>query len=175
MTPAIHALLLSLPPFAAEPTPETADERAVRLEPVAAAIAEASAGAPAGFSRGQWAAVLVALGKHESNFAKYVQEGKCSEGRPGERCDDGKAKSHFQLHYAACPAAWELEPGTVAELNAATKCASRLLASALRRCRSRNTDPLAGAFSGYAGASCVAPWANRRANTARVFAGRLGQ
>ena len=174
MTSAIHALLVALPPFAAEPTPETADERAVRLEPVAAAIWEASSGAPAGFTRGQWAAVIVALGKHESNFAKYVQEGRCSEGRPGERCDNGKARTFAQLHYAACPAAWQLEPGTVAELDAAAKCASRLLAAALRRCRSRNADPLAGSFSGYAGASCVAPWANRRANTARVFMGRLG-
>jgi|SRR5690606_39971735 len=170
----LHALLVALPAFAAEPTPETADERAARLEPVAAAIWQATETTPAGFTRGQWAAVIAAVGWHESRYATYVTEGRCSEGPVGMRCDGGRAIQAWQQWQPACPAAWRLPHGSREQLNESARCASRLLVSALRRCRSRAPSVLAGAFSGYAGASCVWKPAQRRERTARNFMGRLG-
>src|SRR5690606_18816635 len=107
MIKSIHALLVALPPFAAEPVPESADERAERLKPVAGAIWQAAAQRPSGFTRGQWSAVLTALGWHESRWAAYVHDGRCSEGPVGARCDDGRARTAWQLHRSACPSVWE--------------------------------------------------------------------
>lgn len=174
MIDAIHAFLVALPAFSAEPTPETPEQRAERLKPVAVAVWDASERRPNGFTRGQWSAVILALGWHESRYARYVQAGECHRGPVGARCDDGKARGPWQQHAAACRELWASEPGSEDAVKAGARCASRLLNSAMRRCRSRNQDPLAGAYSGYAGASCIAPWSYRRANTARGFMGRLG-
>jgi len=174
MIQAIHALLVALPAYTLEPTPEDADARAVRLEPVAGAIWEASAANPGGFTRGQWAAVITALAWHESRFARYVQAGQCETGPVGARCDNGKARGLWQQHQSACPQAWATTPGSAEDLQKGAQCASRLLGSALHRCRSRAPSVLFGAFSGYAGASCTWGHARKREATAWQFARRLG-
>ena len=174
MIKAIHALLVALPPFAAEPVPESAEERAERLKPVAGAIWQATTTRPSGFSRGQWSAVLVSLGWHETRFARYVQVGECETGPVGARCDAGRARGLWQQHRSACPSVWELEPGSVDELREGARCASRLMYAATRRCSRRAPTLLVGGFSGYAGASCNWHKAHQRERTAWLFAGKLG-
>jgi hypothetical protein len=124
----IHAALVAMPAFAAEPEPESPEERALRLQPVAAEIWDASVNRPSGYSRAQWAAVMGALSWHETRLAKYVHAARCSDGPRGEReCDSGKALGLFQVHRAACQEAWATEAGSHAELSASARCAARLL------------------------------------------------
>jgi hypothetical protein len=166
--------LVALPAFASEPLPESSVERAERLKPVAVAIWEATDGDRAGYTRGQWAAVLASLAWHETRLAKYVQIGRCDLGRPGERCDNGRARGLWQQWRVACPAAWATEPGSPEALREGARCASRLMYAAHRRCVSRASTALQGAFSGYAGASCTLRDAPARERTAWQLAARLG-
>ena len=74
------------------------------LEPIAAAIASVSA-------TREDAASLIALGWHESKYARAVLEGRCHE--LGERaCDRGLALGPWQLHQAACSRAWAMATPT---------------------------------------------------------------
>src|SRR5690606_10260436 len=164
--------LVALPPFAAEPVPESAEARAERLESFAPMLWAAAKVRPAGVSRPAWTGVLIELTNAETALALYIWKDECETGP--YKCDDGKAKGPFQAWEVACPELWTLPGGSQEWLAYSAQCASRLLTSAYYRCRHRNDDPLAGAFSGYAGASCVAPWAYARAERARGFAGRLG-
>jgi hypothetical protein len=171
----IHAALVAMPAFAAEPEPESPEERALRLQPVAAEIWDASVNRPSGYSRAQWAAVNQALAWHETRLAKYVHMARCDTGPRGKReCDSGKALGLFQVHRAACRPAWAVEPGSHDELRESAKCAARLLRYAHNRCVSRAPTALQGAFSGYAGASCTLRDAPARERTAWLIAARLG-
>jgi hypothetical protein len=168
----ILALLLSLPAFTQEPVPETEAARDARFRVQAQVIWEATETRPRGVSRLTWAGALVALGKHESRFAAYVWRDRCETGP--YKCDDGKAKGPFQAHRSVCPQLWELEGGSVEWHRYAAKCASGRLTGAYLRCRSRAVTPLAGAFSGYAGASCTDSRAPERARSAQRFGAALG-
>jgi len=96
------------------------------------------------------AAILVALGFHETGFARFVIEGRCSEGPPGQRCDGGKARGVFQLHASACPAAWKFPEGSPESLELEAGCAIRLLRWNAVRGREHTITPAHAAFSGYA-------------------------
>jgi len=162
---AVLALLLSWPAYSAEPTPEAPEARQVRLTAATIAITEAASARPGNWQPVQVAAVLLTLGWYESRFAAYVGEGRCSEGPEDARCDPHpvtkvpRARSYWQAHQSACPLAWTLPPGSLAELRAAAGCASRLWVGAYYRCRRRTTDgPVAGAFAGYAGGAAGCRW-----------------
>lgn len=115
----------------------------------------------------QWrevdAALLIALGEAESDFAGYVGAG-CVDVPPGAPdCDKGKARSYWQAWRVACPQAWELPRGEAATA-AFASCARRRFWGAVRRCRGRHpSGPLAGGFSGYAGRGCDWPGGTARA------------
>ena len=104
-------------------------------------------------------AALVALGWHESRWARYVVSGYCSDGPSGARCDNGRARSPWQTHRSACPSAWALAEEDPRALERSAVCAVRLLRGARGRCRGMHpAGDLAGAFSGYARSS-VCTWA----------------
>lgn len=172
----LHVFLNSRPVFSQEPEPETPEERSIRLKPVAVVTWAATTLRPPGFTRLQWAAVLLALASHESNFARYVQTGKCETGPEGMRCDGGKARGLWQQWEVACPAAWQREPGSTEELWEGAKCASRLMYSAYTRCSGKAPTLLQGAFSGYRGGRvnhCTWKRAAGREKTAFDFTARL--
>lgn len=142
------------------------DERARLLRPVAEAIAGAAR------SREEIAA-LVALGWHESRYARYVVEGRCDEGPPGLRCDmgrDGKprARGPWQV-WKWCRAAWALPAGTPASLRYEARC----VVGAMRVAQARCDEGWESAFAGLAGARCEWPPAKRRVWTMRQVLARL--
>lgn len=166
MSPAaILAVLLSLPAWHLDRDPPEA--RSAMLRPVADVIAEVSADATD-------AAALIALGWHETKYARLVLEGRCSEMPEGNRCDDGRARGAWQLWHVACPSAYAFPAGSPESLRAEATCARRLLRGQLGRCRARHpAGDWAGAFAGYRGASCVWPAAARRARTMLDLLARL--
>ena len=180
MREAILALLLSFQPFHAEPRPETPEARQDRLRIAAEAIWDASEVRPRGLSRNAWSGALVALGWHESRFARYVGDDRCLDGPVEARCDPHRktgipqAKGYFQAHRSVCPQLWELEPASVEWIRYSARCASGRMSGAYLRCRARAVSPLAGAFAGYRGADCTWAPARRRAVDATRFAAVLG-
>jgi len=149
---AILVVLLQHPAWADRHA--TSEQRERALAPVAIAIAEASRDTTD-------AALLVALGLHESGFASGVVHGVC---RAGE-CDGGKARGSWQLHQSACREAWALDAGTDGSIAAEARCAIRQLRYHGWRCREHALSPTVGAFSG--GASCHWLGAEARVRTAR--------
>jgi len=152
-----------------EDAAETPEQRADLLRPVAMAIALATE------DRTEQAA-MVALGWHESRWARYVVEGRCQDGPRGARCDNGRARSPWQVWAVACPSAHAVPADHPVVNERAASCAVRLLRGGRNRCRGLNpAGDWAGAFSSYGrGASCQwAPAAERVATMQTVWA-RLG-
>ena len=175
---AVLVVLLGWPRFSAEPTPETDLERQIRLTQAAIAITGAAVERPGSWQPVRTAAALLAVGDRESKFARYVWAGRCESGPEEARCDPSprsgrpRARTYWQLHRAACPAAWAEEHGSFAETRAAARCASRLLVGAYYRCKTGH----AGAFAGYAGNCGWAPLrARSRANLMARLESRLRQ
>jgi hypothetical protein len=155
----ILTAMLALPAYAGDRS-ESPEERAALLRPVAVAIAE-TAQSP------ETAAALIALGWHETKFARAVIEGRCSEMPAGSRCDNGRARGVWQAWNVACPAAYRFADGSLESLRAEVRCAVGNLYSARNRCERRAPELWGGAFSGYRGASCLWPAAARRVQTMR--------
>jgi hypothetical protein len=150
-------VLLALPPWYQD-ADEPKQQRLARLTPVAVEVA-AAAHSLKYTEADIIAAALLTLGWHESRWARYVGEGRCLDGPPGARCDPYRgvpqARTYWQVHRNACPAAWRQRPGSAAELQAAARCAAVHWQGAYGRCKRRAVHgPVAGAFSGYRGADC---------------------
>lgn len=111
-------------------------------------------------------AACLTIPKHETQLARYVQEGRCHDGPPGERCDEGRARGPWQLHRTVCPALWRTLPGSPEALREGARCAVRQWRYARLRCRGRHPGgDVQGAFAGYrGGASCS--WTGGRNGTA---------
>lgn len=160
--PTILAVMLSQPTWHGDMA-ETPEQRADLLRPVAMAIELATEDQTE-------QAALISLGWHESRFARYVIEGRCQDGPPGARCDNGRARSPWQLWRRSCPYAWALAEDDPRALERSAACAVRLLRGARWRCR----DGWRGAFAGYArGASCTWAPASGRAETMGLVLMRL--
>jgi hypothetical protein len=140
-------VLLGLPPSNLDD--ETVSERSVRLAWLATAISqEARTTAEA--------EALVTLDYLESNVAGYVQNGHCMDppwNALQYNCDQGRARSGYQLHRCTCGDLWALDEGTYPALVAATRCALRLWRAGVHQCGS-----VAGAFGIYAGAKTGCDW-----------------
>lgn len=159
---AILAVMLRLPTWYQD-ADETPEQRADLLRPVALAIELATDDVTE-------QAALIALGYAESSWARYVVEGRCSDGPAGTRCDHGQARHPWQVHRAACPAAWELAEDDPRALERSAECAVRILRGAKMRCR----DGWRGAFAGFArGASCTWAPAAKRVETMGAVLMRL--
>lgn len=140
-----------------------ADADPTLLEPVALAIVRAARTADE-------QAALVALGWHESRYARHVLEGRCADGPRGARCDpdaDGRprAAGPWQV-WGWCSAAHG--PPTQETLDAGARCVLASLRSGLRAC-AHVLSPWAGAFASLRGgrgsARCEWAPAGRRVET----------
>lgn len=166
-------VLMGLVPWYGDRDDTEAQRRAL-LQPIAADIAFAVAEKSDGLSPELKASAVMAVGDHESHWARYVIEARCSEGPPGARCDEGLARGPFQQHASACPRAYRHPEGSRESLREEARCAVRLLTGALRRCRGRHpAGDWAGAFSGYRSASCEWKPAARRAQTMNLMYQKL--
>ncbi len=167
--PAILAAMLAQPVWYQD-VHETPEQRADLLRPVAMAVALATE------DRTEQAA-MVALGWHESRWARYVIEGRCKDGPDGARCDSGRARSPWQVHrYGLCRSAWTYAEDDPRTLELAAECAVRLLRGAKSRCRGLHpAGDWAGAFSQYGtGARCTRPKSAERVGTMQTVLMRLG-
>lgn len=167
--PTILAVMLSQPTWHGDMA-ETPEQRADLLRPVAMAIELATEDQTE-------QAALISLGWHESRFARYVIEGRCQDGPPGARCDNGRARSPWQLWRRSCPSAWELAEDDPRAMERSAACAARLLRGARGRCRGMHpAGDLAGMFSGYArGGRCTWGPAAGRAQSMGAVLMRLEQ
>ena len=168
----VLAAMLSLPQYAGDRHADpTVEDRARLYRPTAEAISEVA-------TNRTEAAALIALGYHETGFARYVLDGHCEQGPVGARCDGGRARGPWQV-WAWCKAGWAAPDGSREAIREQARCAVRLLrsssASCARVCRSTGAGcrPLLAAFSGYAGRGCEWPRAAARVRTAGLVEGRL--
>ena len=162
---AILAAALSLSRYVGDRS-DTPEQRSSLYRPVAEAIAEVA--------RSKFeASMLVALAFHESGLARFVIEGRCSDGPPGQRCDGGKARGVFQLHEAACHDAWEREDGSIESIRAEAHCAIRLLRWNAERGQGHAASRAHAAFAGYAAREWSWDGAAKRVETARKIESRL--
>ncbi len=159
----ILVLLLLLPPW--HKSKETPEARRTRLEPVAAAIADASTKVSRyPESRRRVAITLLAQGWWETKFDEHIQIGACF---PWE-CDEGKARGFWQLHEKTSRGRWgELlglgyEPSRVG-----AGVAAPLALWGLSRCRGTVGGWHAHGFAGFVGGGCAWLGAQERAQTAR--------
>jgi len=158
-------VLMGLTPWNGDVNDTEAERRAL-LQPIAADIAFAATEKSDGLGAVLKASAVLAVGDHESHWARYVIEGRCDEGPVGARCDEGLARGPFQQHASACPRAYRHPEASRESLREEARCAVRLLTGALRRCRGRHpAGNWAGAFSGYRSASCAWKPAARRQKT----------
>jgi hypothetical protein len=168
MTGAVLAMLLSLGVAAEDRGPELAAAKREQSETIATSIATVASRQRSMVPR-ELAAVLVALGWHESKFALRIAEGRC---KPWE-CDRGKARGIFQIHRrdAMSDAQWDALLGTGTEPTlASTREIARRVIAARKRCRSLEArqDWAAGVFSSLAGRGCIGEFKGR-AERVRVF------
>lgn len=139
-------------------TKDSAEERLALMKPLAAAIVEAAQGEA---NPMQAMAILVAVGQHESIFARYVLEGRCQDGPPGMRCDyDVKSKKSlsrgpFQVR-KWCKGAWEAKDGSYESYVEGAKCAIHYVQKGFDRCIKSKYRAWPGAFSFYRGQPCSA-------------------
>ncbi len=114
-------------------------------------------------------AALATLVRFEAGLARYVQEGRCSDGPRGKHeCDSGRSIGLFQLRPN------DNFPTVPSDLEGQAVMALRIWRGARVRCRSSVPDELAGAFSQYgSGNSCGHSWAEARASHVRKIRGRL--
>lgn len=176
---AVLAVLLAWPPFGAEPDPESAAIRQVRLTQAAIAITDAAHTRSRTWNAVKIAAALLVLGHRESRFARYVGTGQCMRGPIGAQCDPwrgvARALGYYQQHRPACPRAWREEPGSLSQQIESARCAASLLQGGVHRCGQRASSPEAAAFAAYAGIRCDRPGSQRRAALMLRIESRLRQ
>lgn len=178
-------LLLSLPRFARDT--ETPEERTARMQKTAHSVDRAVDRATCtgdwksqadcrrvwNGSKRELTAAVIAIGFHESTYAQAVYEGKCETLPKGMRCDNGRARTYWQLWKSACPEAWQTEPGSDEQVDAGAWCAAKQLSYFYGYCQTlTGEDHWSAAFTAYAGRGCKT-WpgsAARRATMNRLLA-----
>lgn len=152
----VLAAMLAMPPGFGDEN-ATDDERRAFLAPVATVIHEVALESDNPI---RTASILLALGKNETRFARYVLEGRCQDGPPGEQCDWSKrqgrpiARGPFQVH-PWCTAAWSVAETSLESLAGGARCALSLVKRALRRCLRSPHEAWPGAFAVYRGQACA--------------------
>jgi hypothetical protein len=147
---------------------ESKENREIRLEEVASAIAYSSKSV-------EEASIRLAIGIEESHFAEYVGAG-CSqipEGAPN--CDRGKSRSYWQMKPSTCLKGWQFPRGSREALYAFAECSGRVFRGAMRACRGKHpAGPWADGFAGYRTVTeCTWAPAARRVRTLQTVWGQL--
>jgi len=171
---------------------ETTDEREARITESIQVIEQVSAEATCADQpkpcrriwpgpRTKLALAMYAIAYHESKFAHYVGSGHCEDGPRSARCDNGQARTYWQMHPQTCPEAWAAEPGSHAELEAAARCTVRVFAASARICSAPGTKWWAEGmpswsliFAKYGGQECSWPGGAAREITMISIEQKLG-
>jgi hypothetical protein len=151
----ILAFWLSLPVWYGD-RHETTEQRLALWTPVAETICRI---ATADADRARAATQAYFEG---ARLARYVIEGRCHDGPPGCRCDEGMAWGVWQVH-RWCGRAWNKSLPTRERRDAALRCALQAGHSGLRSCRGDQ-----GWFSGQWSLHCTYRWAVRAAMARRL-------
>lgn len=181
--PLLSAVLRVLVSLTRPGPTETEEQYATRMYEISLAIAtESESRSSEGASEERRmlsisrAAELVAVGHHESHFAEWVGKDRCL--RHPSRCDQGRARSYWQIWQVACPRVWRPGLGRIERLRVAVSCAAMLLDRGRRVC-ARGGDPFArravlGSFARYAkGHGCSWSGARDRYRTFERVRGAL--
>lgn len=160
----VRAALDRAPVAKADKAPERTELRAQNLDAFAHEIARVSKKAPR--SPREYAALLLTIGQHESNWSTDIVAGRCA----AWECDKGRAKGAFQGHRLRFSS--ELWDVANANIPAQVEMADRALRRSMTRCAPFAPYPQ-HVFRAYRGGSCS--WElkdeNARAATyARVLA-----
>jgi hypothetical protein len=123
-----------------------------QLAAIAAAVADVSRDAPR--PPREWAALMLAVGYHESTFSLRIHRGDC---KPHE-CDRGRARSAWQLHKNLfTEPVWEQLHG-IENTAVQVRAASDALRRAYYTCSRSGVPWLQGTLNGYAGRRCSSQW-----------------
>jgi hypothetical protein len=98
-----------------------------------------------------------------SRLARYVIQGRCHQGPPGVRCDDGLAWGVWQVH-RWCKRAWNKSLPVHERRDAALRCVLQAGRTGLRSCRGEQ-----GWFSAQWSLHCTYRWAVRAAMARRLL------
>jgi hypothetical protein len=127
-------------------------DKSAQLDVIAEAIAEVSKDAPR--PPREWAALLLAVGHHESTFSLRIHRGQC---KPHE-CDRGRARSAWQLHKNLFTAPIWDELHGIEHTAVQVRAASDALRRAYFTCHRSGVPWLQGTLNAYAGRRCGAQW-----------------
>ena len=152
MTSWVLAALLALPVSREDRGVEQALAKREQLEAIADAVAHVSLTAPR--PPREWAALVLAVGYHESSYSLRIHAGHC---KPLE-CDRGRARSSWQLHqnYHTRPVwdeLWGIENTAVQ-----VRAADGMLRRAFYTCARSGVPWLQATLSAYRGSRCGAEW-----------------
>lgn len=141
-------VLLSLVPWHGD-AHESGEEREQLLGPIAAAVVGAAQGDI------EMAGALLALGQHETHYARFVLEYRCEDGPEGA-CDDGDARGFLQVHgWCEGPDAPAIE----------AQCAARVLRAFMARCwQGAHSGNWARLFAAYGTGGRCSPLSRRHAD-----------
>lgn len=148
----VLAGILSLPQFHEDRGADVAELKQAQSFALADGIATAAASQKVATPR-DWAALVVAIGYHESGFSLRIGDGLC---KPLE-CDRGRARGPFQVHkYAEAVPVWEQMHG-LEHVGVQARVASARLLRGYYTCRGAG-DWFVATVSGYAGRRCGTIW-----------------
>lgn len=118
------------------------------------------------------AAALLTIAEYETHFAGYVSQGcHYPEGIPrgAPHCDQGAARTYWQLHERACPAGWSCPRGSSEALVEFALCARIRFTRYLESCHGRHPGGrLAGGFAAYPKGDCTREGSERDGARARA-------
>jgi ribosomal protein L29 len=167
---AVLSMILALPISRHDRAPELREAKAQQLREVASAIAEAVETTerwPG--SKRELAALLTAVGWHESAFAMRLGNGECKayecDPHPVTRLPRSVSHWQIQVRAASSPEAWELAK---TDVRIAAREAARLLAGFRRMCAKVKRPWFDSTISAYgSGRGCLAtlPDLHARRNT----------
>jgi hypothetical protein len=161
MTSAILLAMLAQPPYYAD-RHDPPESRRQLYTPIAEAIGSAARGDRDVVS------ALLSHSWHETKWGRLIVTGQCRRMPKGQRCDEGRARTVFQVH-GWCRGAFASPDGSRASLEAGARCAASMLRAGRARCRS-----WLGAFAGMRGSfACTSPAAPARVATMRRVAALL--
>lgn len=161
--------------------PQTPDDRAsstrpVELDQLAVAIADVSRSAPR--PPQEWAALLLSVGSHESNFAGRLLRGECRLER--RECDAAKRKDGtWYARARGWGQVWrndkngEMWGAAETDIVAQTKLVDAQLRMAYHRCARSGVPWVRATLNGYLGVRCGADWPGlgKREQTFRKLVG----